>query len=446
MSRQSKTEYIAQKRTKYDCAKSRRVKGRLIDEVVQTLDVSRKYAIRLLTGNRVYRPSKGRGATYSEATIKLMIELWHLVNEPNAKYFVAQMERFLNDLKALREVPQELAEGLLRMSASTIERKLRGEPRQPLGALRRSYRRKNTKSFEFVSIGSGEDIPAYHVEPGDIQVDTVALCGGDMRGNFIWILTMTDRRTQWTEIRAVWNRGAAGIFAAMDEMIRRFPFHVRSLHYDNGSEFMNDHLVRFAKEHPKIAFARSRTGCCNDNAHVEQKNSSLVRTLFGYRRFDNPDLLDAINRLCVQWSDYNNLCVATCMTISKVKRETKKGFTHHYDKPATPAERVLGHPELTVRHRKALLRRVRETNAISLFDKLRRSFARICSKLEDYRLAHQENAEAASAAAAAASDSAAAHPTEGAARPLRHPALLPPDTHYPTGQPPPSAPPSVSSK
>ena len=185
MSRQSKTEYIAQKRTKYDCAKSRRVKGRLIGEVIRTPDVFRKYAIRLLTGNRVYRSSKGRGATYSEATIKLMIELWHLVNEPNAKYFVAQMERFLNDLKALREVPQQLTGELLRMSSSTIERKLRGEPRQPPGALRRSYRRKNTKSFEFVSIDSGEDIPAYHVEPGDIQVDTVALCGGDMRGNFI---------------------------------------------------------------------------------------------------------------------------------------------------------------------------------------------------------------------------------------------------------------------
>ena len=208
----------------------------------------------------------------------------------------------------------------------------------------------------------------------------------------------------------------------MDEMIRRLPFHMRSLHCDTGSEFMNDHPVRFAKEHPKIMFARSRTGCCNDNAHLKQKNSSLVRTRFGYRRFDNPDLLDAINRLCVRWSDYNNLCVATCMTISKVKRETKKGFTHHYDKPATPAERVLGHPE----------------DAISLFDKLRRSFARICSKQEDYRLAHQENAEAAA--------SAATHPTEGAVRPLRRPALLPPDTHSPTDRPPPSAPPSASGK
>lgn len=70
-----KREYISLKCTQYDCAKSRSVKGRIIDEVVQVLDVSRKYAIRLLTGKRVYRPSKGRGATYSEAAIKLMIEI-----------------------------------------------------------------------------------------------------------------------------------------------------------------------------------------------------------------------------------------------------------------------------------------------------------------------------------------------------------------------------------
>ena len=109
-------------------------------------------------------------------------------------------------------------------------------------------------------------------------------------------------------------------------MVGRFPLH--------------DHLVRFAKDHPKITFARSRTGCCNDNAHGERKKSSLARTRFGYRRFDNPDLLNAINRLCVRWSDYSNLCVATCMTISNVKCETKKSFTHHYDKPtARPRER-----------------------------------------------------------------------------------------------------------
>ena len=220
----------------------------------------------------------------------------------------------------------------------------------------------------------------------------------------------------------------------MDEMIRRLPFHMRSLHCDTGSEFMNDHPVRFAKEHPKITFARSRTGCCNDNAHLKQKNSSL-----GCNQPSVCPMVRLQQPMCSHMHDHQQ-----SQTRDQEGLHSSLRQIGHTGRTCLGASRADGHPELTVRHRKALLRRVRETNAISLFDKLRRSFARICSKQEDYRLAHQENAEGASAAAAAASDSA--HPTEGVARPLRYPALLPPDTHYPTDQPPPSAPPSVSSK
>ena len=56
------------------------------------------------------------------------------------------------------------------------------------------------------------------VPPGDIQTDTVAHCGGDMGGNFWWTLTATDRKTQWTELQPVWNRG---MYAT--RMTERFP-------------------------------------------------------------------------------------------------------------------------------------------------------------------------------------------------------------------------------
>ena len=280
MSRQSKSEYITVKRERYGCTKKRKTKSRIIDEVVETLGFERKYAIRLLTGNRTFRPHKGRGKTYSDEAIALLIDLWRRANEPNSKYFKAQMARLLRDLRAVRNVPERLAQELLRMSASTIERNLKGLARKPLGALRKTYRTKESKSLAFVEVGSGERIPACDVEPGDIQVDTAALCGGDLRDNFIWVLTLTDRRTQWTEIRAVWN---------------------------------------------------------------------------------------------------------------------------------------IRHNGLTVRHRKALERRFRETNALLLFDQLSRSLTRLCRKQETHRLRQQAQADA-------------PHLIEGAAHPLEHPAPLPPDT------------------
>ena len=45
--------------------------------------------------------------------------------------------------------------------------------------------------------------------PGVIEADTVAHCGESMAGEFCWSLTLTDVHTQWTETRAVSNRGQA---------------------------------------------------------------------------------------------------------------------------------------------------------------------------------------------------------------------------------------------
>ena len=80
---------------------------------------------------------------------------------------------------------------------------------------------------------------ACNVKPGDTQIDTVAHCGGDMRGNFFWTLTQTDRPTQWTEITPTWNRGMYNTVEALKRLERRFPFPVASEHEDNGPEFIN---------------------------------------------------------------------------------------------------------------------------------------------------------------------------------------------------------------
>ena len=58
---------------------------------------------------------------------------------------------------------------------------------------------------------------ACDVRPGDTQIDTVAHCGGDMRGNFFWTFTQTDRNTQWTEITPTWNKGMHNTVEALKE-------------------------------------------------------------------------------------------------------------------------------------------------------------------------------------------------------------------------------------
>lgn len=127
--------------------------------------------------------------------------------------------------------------------------------------------------------------------PGFIEADTVAHCGDRLAGCFVWSLTMTDLYSGWTECRATWNKGAHGVITQIKAIQKAMPFKLLGFDCDNGSEFLNWHLLRYF-QHPRrrMQFTRSRPYRKNDNVHVEQKNWSCVQQLFGYWRFDNPTI------------------------------------------------------------------------------------------------------------------------------------------------------------
>ena len=83
------------------------------------------------------------------------------------------------------------------------------------------------------------------------------------------------------------GKGQRGVLLALEDIRQRLPFPLLGIHTDNGSEFLNNHLVNYcAAQH--IAFTRGRPNYKNDNPHVEQKNGSLVRRFAGYHRLDSP--------------------------------------------------------------------------------------------------------------------------------------------------------------
>ena len=63
------------------------------------------------------------------------------------------------------------------------------------------------------------------------------------------------------------------------------PFPLLGIDSDNGSEFINYELMAFC-DNNKITFTRSRAYRKNDQAHVEEKNGSIVRRIIGYDRFE----------------------------------------------------------------------------------------------------------------------------------------------------------------
>ena len=75
--------------------------------------------------------------------------------------------------------------------------------------------------------------------------------------------------------------------AALEDITKVMPFPLLGIDSDNGSEFINYHLLAWCEDR-KLTFTRSRSGNSNDGAHVEQKNWAVVRTVVGYHRYDTP--------------------------------------------------------------------------------------------------------------------------------------------------------------
>ena len=370
-------EFVGTQRRAYAQLKSKSKKTSFIDSMCQAFGFERKYATKLLTGNRKYKDPKGRGKSYSDKATDLLKRVWYATGCMCTKYLKSIIVQALANLGELEHVDDSIAQEVASMSASTMDRAIKGLERKGPGSVRKNRRSGNNDPATYFTCCSGEKRIAAETEPGHLQVDTVALCGGDMHGNFFWIITLTDRKTQWTEIYPVWNKGAAEVLNAMEILIKRFPFAILSLHYDNGKEFMNSHLVSFVKKHPEISFQRSRAYHKNDNAHVEQKNGSIVRGLFGEVRIDVLELRDQLACACTEWSDYFNYCRPCIMITQRTKKDKAKGFGKRYDKPRLPAQRVLDEDVSTEARKAAITSRIEKTNGIELYRFVLRRWSRI---------------------------------------------------------------------
>ena len=103
-------------------------------------------------------------------------------------------------------------------------------------------------------------------KPGFMEADTVAHCGNSLSGNFIWSLTMTDILTGWTENRAIWNKGASDVLKQIKDIENAIPFDLRGFDCDNGSEFLNHHLLKyFTEKNKNTKFTRSIPYKKNEN-------------------------------------------------------------------------------------------------------------------------------------------------------------------------------------
>ena len=298
MSAKTKREVMTGLRKKYARAGSE-YRVRLIDQAEELFGYHRKAAIRAL--NTKARPPEaapavktGRPREYHRETLLPALKaIWFAAWQPCGSRLCAMLPEWLPAYEAdHRRLNADVRKALLAVSARTLDRLLAplraGQARRggtrPGSLLRQSIPIRGTWSEE---------------GPGWIEMDTVALCGGRLDDLHAWMLDAVDIRTDWTELRALADRGQHSTLEAVRDIEASLPFALLGADTDNGGEFINHHLVRhFLQREKPVCFTRSRPYHKNDNAHVEQRNWTHVRQHFGYERYDNPAVVPLLNALC----------------------------------------------------------------------------------------------------------------------------------------------------
>ena len=188
-------------------------------------------------------------------------------------------------------------------------------------------------------------------KPGFIEIDLVSHSGGDEQGDFCQTLSATDVCSGWTETEAVQNKAQVWVFEGLTRIRARLPFALLGIDSDNGSEFINKHLVAYC-EREGISFTRSRPYRKNDNCFVEQKNYTVVRKTVGYMRHDSSKELEILNRLYCYLRLYNNYFLPSMKLSQKTRIGSK--VVKRYEEPKTPYQRLLESPSIDRRVKQRL--------------------------------------------------------------------------------------------
>jgi len=282
---------------RYLKAKTKKEKTKILDEYCANTKLHRKYAIRKIRDicfKEKKSKKRGRKKEYSFEADALLIKVW----EAYDKICGERLQPFLSEgIKKLEQFgyikPSETVKAeVLKMSMASVKRRIRAE-RIRYGKSQFSSTKPGTllkKAIPIQTLCWNEENPGY------CEIDLVAHCGGSLLGDLIYTLQFVDIKTTWTERKAVMGKGQKGVLKAIKQIRKLLPFSLKGIDSDNGSEFINYHLVHYCKKE-NIRLTRSRPYMKKDNAHIEQKNYPLVRKILGYDRFDTNKQLQLINDL-----------------------------------------------------------------------------------------------------------------------------------------------------
>ena len=324
-------------RRRYRAAR-RSERTRLLDELCAMSGYHRKYAIALLNRpdeERQERAPRRRGKSYSVDALRVVEAVWKAAGHPWSVRLKALLPLWLRWARGrFHGLTAQVERQVLAISPRQIDRRLADKKRR---FKRRLYGR--TKPGTLLRHQVPVKVEPWDVaEPGWTEVDLVSHSGPCARGEFGYSFNLTDIYLGWCESRAVLGRGEQRVVAALEQVRSALPFALRGIDSDNGSEFINHHLVRYCRR-GGIQFTRCRPYKKDDNAHIEQKNWTHVRRIWGWDRYDSPQVIEAMNELYAgELRLMMNLFQPSVKLVERVRVGSR--LTRRYEAARTPLDRL----------------------------------------------------------------------------------------------------------
>ena len=344
----SKDQYLKELRLEYLKTKSKKEKGKLLNEAEKRTGLCRKHLIVKLRPksnlDKRKEERKRRKVIYDGYVKAALVNCWRIFDYPCGQRLKPLLKTETDRLRKLGELKcsDEVAEKLKKISFRTIDEKLKHQ--KEVERIRKKYQKKNNPLlYQKIPVKLSDEWD--RTQLGNIQTDLIEHGGQSARGEYLCTLSNTDIATGWWEGEAIMGRGQIPTQQGLERARERFPFDWREIHSDNGTEYINAHLFRYTQK-TGLGFSRSRPNKKNDNCFVEQKNWTHVKKFVGYLRYDTQQEQDLLNELYRQELRlYKNFFQPVIKLISK---ERIGGKIHRqYEQPKTPYQRVMESKEVS---------------------------------------------------------------------------------------------------
>lgn len=340
MNFEAKKQYMQTLREKYLKA-SRKEKTEILNEYCRNTGQDRKYSIKKFR-YKVKLKKKGerkpRKEHYDGQVTATLVKIWKIFDYPCGQRLKPLLETEIDKLRNLGELgcDDETTSKLKNISIATIDRKLEHE-KHVLWQKRKYKKSQNPLLCHMVPIKTAGEMD--RSRPGGVQIDCVEHCGSSASGEYVNTLAAIDLFSGWWEGEGVMGKGQERALIGLENINGRYPFPWLEIHPDNGGNILNYHVFGWTQERG-IDYSRSRPYKKNDNCFIEQKNSTHVRKIVGYLRYDTEEEFNIINDLYRnELRLFKNFFQPTIKLIQKIRL---KGKIHRkYDKAKTPYCRLM---------------------------------------------------------------------------------------------------------